>query len=71
MITNPFVYIEAQPYQLKAIIQRVKMTSATLTKTNFHNLNYFAENQTLTAQKYPKKINKARTLIYIRRPMAF
>jgi len=71
MITNPLVYIETQPYQLKAIIQRAKMTTATLTKTNFHSPNYSSENQTFAAQKYSKKINKARTLIDIRRPKAF
>jgi len=62
MVTNPFVYIETQPYQLKSIIQRVKLTTATLTKTNFHRPNYSLGNQTLTAQKYSKNINKARLL---------
>ncbi len=71
MITNPFVYIETKPYQHNKINQRIKMDSSTLTKTGFPREYFHVDNQTLTKPKKSNKINRARPLIYIRRPKAF
>ena len=70
MITNPFVYIETQPYQEKGEIQGIKMDLSTLIICKNTTENFQRDFNNLYPTPKITKINQARPLIYIMRPQA-